>query len=80
VIPTVILLGLIFGHWWKTTLVVAAVGWPLLLIVTGVDSGLNFALGAAALAMANAAFGILGHRLLWLLARGMTSAGRKLSG
>jgi hypothetical protein len=79
VIPTVILLGLIFGHWWKATLVTAAVGWPLLLIATGVDSGLDFALGAAALAMANAAIGILPNRLLWLLARGLTSAGRKLA-
>jgi hypothetical protein len=77
VIPTLILLGLVFGHWWKTTLVAAAVGWPLLLIVTGVDSGLDFALGAAALALANAAVGILVHQALWLLVRGVTSVGRR---
>ena len=76
-IPTLILFGLVFGHWWKTTLVVAAVGWPLLLIVTGVDSGLDFALGAAALALANAAVGILVHQALWLLVRGVTSVGRR---
>jgi hypothetical protein len=76
VIPTVTLLGLILGRWWKATLVVAVVGWPLLLTATGVDIGLDFALGTAALAMANAAIGILVHRLPWLLARGLTSAGR----
>ena len=77
-IPTLIILGLVFGHWWRTTLVVAAVGWPLLLIVTGVESGLDFALGAAALAMANAAVGILVYQALWLLVRGLTSAGRRV--
>ena len=74
-IPTLILLGLVFGHRWKTTLVVAAVGWPLLLIATGVDSGLDFALGAAALAVANAAVGILVHQALWFLVRGVTRVG-----
>ena len=78
-IPTVILLGLIFGHWWKTTLVLAAVGWPLLLIATGIDIDPAALPAAAALAVANAAAGILVHRALWLLVRGVSSA-RRLNG
>ena len=75
-IPTVILLGLIFGHWWKATLVVAALGWPLLLLAAGVDIDPAALPAASALAVANAAIGILAHRLLWRLARGLMSAGR----
>jgi hypothetical protein len=30
-----ILAGLIFGRWWRATLIGAAIGWPLLLIATG---------------------------------------------
>ena len=68
-IPTLILLGAIFGRWWPTTLVVAALGWPLLLVVTdvvGVDTDL---IGAAALAAANAGVGVLVHQGLLHLYR-----------
>lgn len=61
-IPTMILFGLIFGRWWRVTLVAAALGWPLLLVVTdvaGIDSTL---LGAAALAVVNAGVGVLVHQ------------------
>jgi hypothetical protein len=77
VIPTLILLGLVFGHWWKTALAVAAVGWPLLLIATGVDIDPATLPAAAALAVANAAIGILVHQALWLLVRGLTSGVRR---
>jgi len=76
VIPTLILFGLVFGRWWLATLIVSAIGWPVLLIATGVDSGIAFAIGAAALAVANAGVGILIHRTLWLLMRGITAATR----
>ena len=78
-IPTLMLLGLVFGHWWRTTLVVAAIGWPLLLIATGVDVDIATVPVAAALGAANAAIGILVHRLLWLIARGLTTGTRKLT-
>lgn len=60
-IPTLILLGLIFGRWWRSTLVVAALGWPLLLVVHDVLDVRFGLLGAAALAVANTGAGILVH-------------------
>jgi hypothetical protein len=76
-IPTLILFGLVFGRWWLATLIVSAIGWPILLIATGVESGIGFAIGAAALAVANAGVGILIHRALWLLVHGVTNSGRR---
>lgn len=61
-IPTMILFGVIFGRWWLITLVVAALGWPLLLVATdvvGVNAGL---VEAAVLAVANAGVGVLVHQ------------------
>ena len=63
-IPTMILLGLIFGRWWRPALAAAAVGWPLLLGATNV---IDFAeagilAGAALLAVANAGVGVLLHQ------------------
>jgi hypothetical protein len=76
VIPTLILIGLVFGHWWRVLIPVAAVGWPVLLIVTGVDSGFVFALGAAAFAVANVLVGVLVFQASWLMVRGITTATR----
>lgn len=61
-IPTMILFGVIFGRWWLIALVVAALGWPLLLVVTDVvrvNAGL---VEAAVLAVANAGIGVLVHQ------------------
>lgn len=61
-IPTLILLGLVFGRWWRLSLVTAAVGWPVLLVVDDtmdVEVGL---LGAAGLAVINAGIGVLFHQ------------------
>jgi hypothetical protein len=61
-IPTMILLGVIFGRWWRITLVGAALAWPLLRVVTDVV-GINASLvGAAALAVVNAGVGVLVHQ------------------
>jgi hypothetical protein len=62
VIPTLILFGLVFGRWWRLSLVTAAVGWPVLLVVDDtmdVEVGL---LGAAGLAVINAGIGVLVHQ------------------
>jgi hypothetical protein len=75
-IPTLILVGLVLGRWWRIVIPLVAVGWPALLIVTGVDSGFDFVLAAAALAIANVTVGVLVYRALWLLVRGITSAAR----
>lgn len=61
-IPVVILFGLIFGRWWRSSLAAAALGWPALLLATdvmGVEPGL---LGASGLAIANAGVGVLIHQ------------------
>ena len=58
-IPTMMLFGFVFGRWWPVTLLVAAFGWPALLLATdvvGVNAGL---IGAAVLALANAGVGVL---------------------
>ena len=63
-IPAMILLGLVLGRWWRLALGTAAVGWPALLVATKViefDDGVVLA-GAAVLAVANAAAGLLAHQ------------------
>jgi hypothetical protein len=74
VIPTLILIGLVFGRWWRFVIPAAAVGWAVLLIATGVGSGFVFALGAAALALPNVVAGVLVHQALWLMVRRLTAA------
>lgn len=73
-IPTLILLGLVLGRWWRSALAAAAVGWPALLVATDtmdLEVGL---LGAAGLAVVNTALGVLLHhallRIFTLLRRG----------
>jgi hypothetical protein len=71
VIPTLILIGAVFGRWWRVTLLVSAVGWPVLLVVTGA-MGIGPALvGVAGLAALNAGVGVLLHQ-------GILHGGRKL--
>lgn len=69
-IPTVILWGLIFGRWWRATLIGSAIAWPAVLVANGImglESGL---LAAAALAVANAAVGVAVHQgVLWVVRR-----------
>lgn len=68
-IPTLILFGLVFGRWWRSSLIAAAVGWPVLLITTDVMSVEVGLLGAAAIAITNAAVGVLAHQVLLRMAR-----------
>lgn len=57
-----ILWGLVFGRWWWAALISAAIAWPVLLVLNGV-MGLELALvGAMALGIANAMFGIALHQ------------------
>jgi len=69
-IPTLILVSLVFGRWWRTTLVVAAVGWPVLLLADGtVDADLGL-VGVAAVGAINAGVGVLVHQaVLWAVRR-----------
>jgi hypothetical protein len=67
-IPTLIVFGLVFGRWWRLCLVVAALGWPAVLIagdVMELEAGL---LGATALALVNTTVGVLIHQAaLWIV-------------
>ena len=61
-IPTLILFGLVFGRWWRLCLTAAALGWPVLLVISGamgVEVGL---VGAAGLAVVNTGIGVLVHQ------------------
>jgi hypothetical protein len=61
-IPTLILFGLVFGRWWRLTLIAAAIGWPVLLLATGtVAAGVEL-IGVAGLAIANAGAGVVIHQ------------------
>ncbi|HEU4811125.1 MAG TPA: hypothetical protein VFT00_03195 [Nocardioides sp.] len=62
-IPTMILLGLVLGRWWKVALVTAAIGWPLLLLANGTDAPADLVSGAA-LGVANACVGVLAVQVL----------------
>jgi hypothetical protein len=69
-VPTLLLLGLLLGRWWRTTLLIAVVGWPLLLLVDGaIDPGWGLA-GAAGVAAVNTGIGVLVHQALsWCVRR-----------
>jgi hypothetical protein len=73
VITTLLLVGLVFGRWWKTMIPAAVIGWPLLLIATDVDSG--FAVAAGLLVAANVVVGVLMYQALRLIARGLRGLG-----
>ncbi|MPZ66450.1 MAG: hypothetical protein GEU83_13370 [Pseudonocardiaceae bacterium] len=61
-IPTLIVLGLILGRWWRLTLVAVAVVWPLMLVAGGVMDVEPGLLGASALGVINAGAGVLVHQ------------------
>jgi hypothetical protein len=59
-IPSLLLPGLIAGRWWLVP--IAAVGWPVLLMVGAIATGWQFGASAGALAAANVAFAVAVHR------------------
>jgi hypothetical protein len=70
VIPTMILFGLVFGRWWRLSLLAAAVGWPALLVAGGVmDLDVPPLAAAAGLAVVNTAVGVLVHQGVLLAVR-----------
>ncbi|SCL23483.1 hypothetical protein GA0070624_2745 [Micromonospora rhizosphaerae] len=61
-IPILIVFGLVFGRWWRLSIIAAALAWPGLLVaadVMDVEPGL---LGASGLAIANTGVGVLVHQ------------------
>jgi hypothetical protein len=61
-IPSLILFGVVLGRWWPVPLVIAAVGWPLLLVATDVMTVEPGLVGASGLAVLNTAVGVLVHQ------------------
>ena len=61
-IPTMIVLGLVLGRWWRLALLVAAVGWPLLLGLMGLLESPTAVVASSALAVANTGLGVLVHQ------------------
>ncbi len=68
-IPTMILLGLVLGRWWWMALVVAATGWPALLLATDII-GPDQIPAATLLGLLNAAVGVaVVQGALWIYRR-----------
>ena len=66
-IPNLLVLGLVGGYFWRSVLVAAAIGWPALLVVSGVYANgtvdfVPFVLGASLIAVANAGVGVAINR------------------
>ena len=61
-IPILILFGLVFGRWWRLSLIAAALGWPVVLVATDVMSIEPGLLGASGVAVANTVVGVLIHQ------------------
>ena len=70
-IPTLLLVGLVLGRWWKVVIPAAAIGWAVLLLVHGVDSGFSFAAAAALLGAINVAVGVVIFQAARLLLRSL---------
>jgi hypothetical protein len=73
VIPVLILFGLVVGRWWRTALVVGALGWAALLLTNGVI-GLADVPGAMLFGLANTAVGVGIHQGLLHLVRRVAPA------
>ena len=61
-IPTMILFGLLLGRWWRTALVAGTASWTVLLWSQGIIGSPAQVAGAAALALANTAIGVMAHQ------------------
>lgn len=75
-IPSMIFLGLVFGRWWRSTLIAVAICWPIMLATSGVVEGppieqAGTLLAGSLLALANAAVGVAVHQAFLFAARGV---------
>ena len=66
-VPSLILFGMLFGHWWRSVIPTATVGWPLLLVATGTTTfGTGLLIGAG-LAFLNTSVGVVINRgVVWM--------------
>jgi hypothetical protein len=62
VIPTLIVLGLVIGRWWRLAMIVGTAGWPVLLLAGGVVRTGPELLAATGLAAINTGVGVVSHQ------------------
>jgi hypothetical protein len=62
VIPTLIVLGLVIGRWWRLAMIVGTAGWPAVLLAGGVVRTGPELLAATGLAAINTGVGVLLHQ------------------
>ena len=74
-----LLVGLVFGRWWRVTIPVGTLAWVVLLLATGTGSGLSFVLGAAAFGAANVIVGVLAYQAIAWLAHAIVQTLRSSS-
>ena len=67
-IPNMIVFGLLLGRWWKTALVIGAVGWATILFTTGVVTVAGIP-GAALFGLVNTGLGVAIHQGILRLVR-----------
>lgn len=68
-IPTLILFGLIFGRWPRSSILIGTIGWPIALLINNTISAGTLILGAAGLALINSGVGVLIHQVVLRLIR-----------
>ena len=61
-IPTMILVGLILGRWWRAALLSSAILWPAVVLADGSIDSVGEVLAASVLGVSNAAVGMLVHQ------------------
>lgn len=68
-IPNMIIFGLLAGRWWKTSLVLGAVGWAAVVFFTGAINASQIPV-AALFGLVNTGVGVAIHQgVLWLVRR-----------
>jgi hypothetical protein len=80
VIPTLLLAGLAFGKWWRVSIPAAVIGWPVLLLATGVVSDLTHFVGAAWFGLINVTVGVFVFQGGRLVTQALGRAFRGVSG
>ncbi|MBC6457290.1 hypothetical protein [Actinomadura sp. HBU206391] len=79
-IPTMILFGLVFGRWWRASLLAAAVIWPVVLLAGDVTTSLSTLAGGAGLAVLNTLVGVAIHQGVLSVVRSLNAVRTRANG
>lgn len=69
-VPTLILLGVLGGHWWRWTVPALSLGWPLLLLATGTPLTAGEVVIAIVLGLVNVGLGAVAYTVIRSVVRG----------